>query len=156
MTTPVDIETLSATVTQLSAQFEKLSKFIAKAHPDFAKMLKGKKVRKPAGERKTNPNSGFLKPVNVEPALAEFLKIKPDEKISRVDITKAFTSYIKEHKLQDPSNGRVILPDPTMKKLLKPEEVLKDGKPLTYFSLQSVLNPLIKKDPKVEKPAEKK
>ena len=44
---------------------------------------------------------------------------------------------LREHNLQDPSNGRKIIPDGKLKKLLK----LQKNDELTYFNLQKYMSP---------------
>jgi chromatin remodeling complex protein RSC6 len=51
------------------------------------------------------------------------------------------TEYIRTHSLQDKKNGRVILPDAKLRKLLK----LTDKDSLTYFNLQKYMSPHFEK-----------
>ena len=79
--------------------------------------------------------SGFLKPVPISLAMANFTGWSPNELKSRVDVTKFLCSYIKDQNLQNPVDRRQILADPKLAKLLD----YKDGTPLTYFDMQSHL-----------------
>jgi chromatin remodeling complex protein RSC6 len=45
--------------------------------------------------------------------------------------------YVKDRHLHNPTNGREILPDETLIKLLK----IQEGDQLTYFNLQKYLSP---------------
>lgn len=96
--------------------------------------------RQRAGTRRSNTNSGFLKPVQISKDLAKFTGWDHSQLRSRVDVTKFICEYIKSHDLQDPADKRRIRVenDPSLKKLLK-YEAGKDTKPLTYYSLQSYL-----------------
>lgn len=96
--------------------------------------------RQRAGTRRSNTNSGFLKPVQISKDLAKFTGWDHGQLRSRVDVTKYICEYIKSHDLQDPADKRRIRVenDPNLKKLLK-YEAGKDTKPLTYYSLQSYL-----------------
>lgn len=89
--------------------------------------------------RRKNTNSGFLKPVQISKDLAKFTGWDQSQLRSRVDVTKYICDYIKEHNLQDPEDKRNIRvdQDANLKKLLKFEA--KDGKPLTYYRLQTYL-----------------
>jgi chromatin remodeling complex protein RSC6 len=89
--------------------------------------------------RRNNTNSGFLKPVQISKDLAKFTGWDPAQLRSRVDVTKFICNYIKEHNLQDPQDKRNIHVDKDagLKKLLRYDG--KDGKPLTYYSLQTYL-----------------
>jgi chromatin remodeling complex protein RSC6 len=99
-----------------------------------------KKLLKPtknATPRKSNPNSGILKPVKLSSDMSKFTKRGANELCTRVDVTKYICNYIKENDLQDKQNGRNINPDKKLAKLLGYEE----GKtePLTYYSMQRYL-----------------
>lgn len=89
--------------------------------------------------RRKNINSGFLKPVQISKDLAKFTGWEQSQLRSRVDVTKFICDYIKEHNLQDPEDKRNIRvdQDANLKKLLKFDG--KDGKPLTYYRLQTYL-----------------
>jgi len=98
------------------------------------------RVSRQRGTRRSNTNSGFLKPVQISKDLAKFTGWDHSQLRSRVDVTKFICEYIKNRDLQDPADKRRIRveTDPSLKKLLK-YEVGKDTKPLTYYSLQSYL-----------------
>jgi chromatin remodeling complex protein RSC6 len=51
-------------------------------------------------------------------------------------VTREINTYIKANKLQDPTNGRHIIPDAKLKTLLK----IKKGEELTYFNLQKYMS----------------
>lgn len=89
--------------------------------------------------RRNNTNSGFLKPVQISKDLAKFTGWDQNQLRSRVEVTKFICEYIKQHNLQDPEDKRKIRieNDQNLKKLLKFDA--KDGKPLTYYSLQTYL-----------------
>jgi chromatin remodeling complex protein RSC6 len=89
--------------------------------------------------RRNNTNSGFLKPVQISKDLAKFTGWDAAQPRSRVDVTKYICEYIKTNNLQDPEDKRKIRvdSDQNLKKLLKFDG--KDGKPLTYYSLQTYL-----------------
>ena len=57
--------------------------------------------------------------------------------MARTEVTREINSYIRAHKLQDPKNGRRILADAKLRKLLK----LKKDDELTYFNLQRYMSP---------------
>lgn len=78
---------------------------------------------------------GFTKPTLISDDLATFIGLEKGKEISRVEVCKMLYKYIKDHKLQDTTNGRVILPDARLARLLNIEA--KDK--LTYFNLQSFL-----------------
>merc|ERR1711890_157872 len=57
---------------------------------------------------------GILKPMNVDDILAVVIGKK---KASRAQCIGGLWAYIKKHKLQDPSNGRLFTPDQKMAKI---------------------------------------
>ena len=56
--------------------------------------------------------------------------------IARTDVTRALVSYIKQNKLEDSTNSKIISPDDKLKVLLG----LEDGSELTYFNIQKYMN----------------
>lgn len=85
--------------------------------------------------------SGFVKPAVISNELAAFLKRPAGSMMARTEVTREINGYIREHKLQDSSNGRIINPDGALSKLLK----LKKGDELTYFNLQKYMSPHFQK-----------
>ena len=81
--------------------------------------------------------SGFVKPTEISLELATFLGKPKGTEMARTEVTREINQYIREHKLQDPANGRRILPDTKLRKLLRvPTE-----DELTYFNLQRYMSP---------------
>ena len=85
--------------------------------------------------------SGFVKPTKISAELADFLAKPHGTLMARTDVTKQMTSYIRANSLQDKANGRIILPDTKLRKLLK----LTDKDSLTYFNLQKYMSPHFEK-----------
>jgi len=85
--------------------------------------------------------SGFVKPTKISAELADFLGKTHGTLMARTDVTKQMTSYIRANSLQDKANGRIILPDTKLRKLLK----LTDKDSLTYFNLQKYMSPHFEK-----------
>ncbi len=56
--------------------------------------------------------------------------------IARTDVTKAIVSYIKENKLENEANRKIIIPDNKLKFLLG----IEDGQELTFFNIQKYMN----------------
>ena len=85
--------------------------------------------------------SGFVKPTKISVELADFLTKEHGTLMARTEVTKQMTEYIRTHSLQDKTNGRKILPDAKLRKLLK----LTDKDELTYFNLQKYMSPHFEK-----------
>lgn len=82
-------------------------------------------------------SSDFVKPTDITPELAKFLGKHGTRKMSRSEVTRGINQYIREHKLQSKTNGRIISPDASLLKLLN----VKPKEELTYFNLQKYMNP---------------
>ncbi|ADX05914.1 SWIB-domain-containing protein [Organic Lake phycodnavirus 1] len=92
----------------------------------------------------TRAPSGFVKPTKISDELAVFLKKEKGSMMARTEVTKEMTAYIREKSLQDKANGRKILPDASLKKLLN----LSASDELTYFNLQKYMSPHFEKSVK--------
>jgi chromatin remodeling complex protein RSC6 len=86
--------------------------------------------------------SGFVKPTKISNDLAAFLGKEPGTLMARTDVTKQITAYIRANDLQDKTNGRLILADEKLKKLLNYDEktVTDPKQQLSYFNLQRFLS----------------
>lgn len=92
------------------------------------KRAKGKGNRQP---------SGFVKPTLVSDELASFLGKPSGCEMARTEVTREINKYIRAKNLQDPTNGRHIIPDKALSTLL----ALKPSDELTYFNLQKFMSP---------------
>lgn len=129
------LNALKATVTTLTARVKSLQKRTDKE----MKLATKKKTRRGAktADGKPRKPSGFVKPTEITSELAKFLGKSSGELMARTQVTREINQYIRQHNLQDPSNGRKINPDTKLRKLLnvpKTEE-------LTYFNLQRYMSP---------------
>ena len=109
---------------------------VRKLHKDFAKMQKErtKKKRRQNSDKKKEP-SGFAKPTPLSDAMCVFLKEPKGTEMSRTDVTRGISKYIRENDLQNPNNRRQIFPNKELRKLLAvPQE-----DELTFFNLQKYL-----------------
>ena len=120
-------------VKDLSVKFNALEKRVKRDHKVMEKKMKGrvKRVHDP-----NKPLSGFAKPGKISEDLRKFLSLGADELISRTQVTKKFTEYCKEHKLQNGKDKRIIYPDKAVMKLLRLD---KDSEELTFFNLQKYM-----------------
>lgn len=119
---------VSALRTQLRALEKKAVREVKAANK------RSKKGRKSSG---TRTPSGFVKPTQISEELANFLGKDKGTEMARTEVTKEINAYIRANKLQDPSNGRIILADAKLSKLLS----LKKDDQLTYFNLQKYMSP---------------
>ena len=80
--------------------------------------------------------SGFARPTRVTKELCEFMNKTEGTEIARTEVTRALVAYIKDQKLEDKVNSRIIMPDNKLRELLGIEE----NKELTYFTIQKYMN----------------
>ena len=80
--------------------------------------------------------NGFSKPLDVSEKLKTFLNLADGEQISRSDVTKRISAYVKENGLKHPDNGRVIVLDEKLTTLLSPPV----GEQITYLNIQKYLS----------------
>lgn len=123
------IQQLSAAVSVLKSEYKVVEKLIAR---ELKSAQKASKKKRSSGNKKP---SGFIKPTRISDELATFLGKEKGVELSRTDVSKEIKKYIDLHKLQDPANGRNILPDKKLAGLLK---LGKEDK-LSYFNLQQFL-----------------
>jgi chromatin remodeling complex protein RSC6 len=127
------LSSLVSTINALKAEYKAHEK---KWTRELKAAEKANSKRKRRGGR--NP-SGFVKPTQISDEMAAFLSEPQGTLIARTDVTSRINTYIKANKLQDPTNGRNIIPDAKLTTLLKWNA--KDNAPLSYFNLQTYLSP---------------
>jgi chromatin remodeling complex protein RSC6 len=114
-----------------------LQKQIKLLEKNIKKQMKTLRKESSKGKNKGNRKpSGFAKPSKVTNELCEFMNKKEGTEIARTEVTRALCSYIKEHKLENTENSKIIAPDDKLKTLLGIEE----GQELTYFTIQKFMN----------------
>jgi upstream activation factor subunit UAF30 len=93
---------------------------------------KRKAAKSAAGASDAKKKKGAFGVYKISPELCEFLNYPQGTVISRTNVVKLITRYVKEHDLQDPSNRRNIRCDQTLKNLLGVSVV-------TFFSINKYL-----------------
>jgi|TARA_B110000285_G_scaffold229394_1_gene294044 upstream activation factor subunit UAF30 len=126
------IQELTITLNKVKAEFKTLEKQVLKEAKTMDK-INAKRNR----NKGSRAPSGFVKPAKISEELSVFLGVPPDTMMARTDVTKLITKYVKAHSLQAQDNGRKILPDDKLNKLLKVEK----GDEVTYFNLQKYMKP---------------
>ena len=126
------LQQLSTVISAIKTEFRTLEK---KATRELKTAAKASNKRK----RKTGNRSpsGFVKPTLISDELASFLGKTTGTQMARTEVTREINAYIREHKLQDKTNGRRINADTKLSSLLK----LTSGEELTYFNLQRYMSP---------------
>lgn len=127
------LQQLGSIFTSLKADFKTLQKSVERDMKAAVKAATARKKRD-MGDR---PKSGFVKPTRISDELAKFLNKEVGTEMARTEVSKEINQYVVAHNLRDKSNGRIILPDNKLSKLLK---VGKNDE-VTYFNLQRYLKP---------------
>ena len=125
------LSALRSQLTSVTTQVRALSK---RTDRELRAAQKASRKKRKNGNRAP---SGFVKPTKISKELATFLQKPAGTEMARTEVTREINSYIRAHKLQDPANGRRILADSKLRKLLK----LTKEDELTYFNLQKYMSP---------------
>jgi chromatin remodeling complex protein RSC6 len=104
---------------------------------EFKKLIAPKENLKTVKEQAKEP-SGIMKPVLLTKEACKFFGLAKNTQMARTEVTKLLTEYIKLNNLQDPIMKKNIIPNETLKTLLK----IPNNVEITYFSLQKYLKPL--------------
>lgn len=128
---------LVSQLTVMKNQITVIQQNIKQLEKGIKKQMKGlkKEVTKTKNKGNRQP-SGFAKPSKVTKELCEFMNKAEGTEIARTEVTRALVAYIKENKLENSSNSKIINPDQKLKLLLGIEE----GQELNYFTIQKFMN----------------
>lgn len=118
-------------------QITSLQQNIKQIEKNVKKQMKGlkKQVTKTKAKGNRAP-SGFAKPSKVTKELCAFMNKTEGTEIARTEVTRALVAYIKENKLENTTNSKIIAPDEKLKVLLG----IEDGQELNYFNIQKYMN----------------
>ena len=125
-----NLESLTESVASLRSEVKNLTKLVRKIR-SFQEDPTGEKTKK------RTENNGFNRKMEVSDKLKSFLGLKPDEYISRSDVTRRINTYIKDKELKHPDNGRVIVMDASLTDLLSPP----DDVQVTFLNMQKYISP---------------
>jgi len=133
----VQFEEITDGLTKVKSQINNLQQHLKTLEKNIKKQMKSikKNVSKNKNKGIRKP-SGFAKPSKVTKELCFFMNKNEGTEIARTDVTKALIKYIKENKLENEKNSKIIKPDDKLKYLLE----IKDEEELTYFNIQKYMN----------------
>jgi len=129
----VIINSMNVLKTQITLTQQNLKQLEKNLKKQMKSLKKEVSKSKNKGNRKP---SGFAKPSKVTKELCCFMNKSEGTEIARTEVTKALVAYIKENKLENDVNSRIISPDDKLKVLLG----IEDGDELTYFNIQKYMN----------------
>lgn len=133
----IQFEQLINQLTLMKTQLTGIQQNVKLLEKSVRKQMKGlkKEVTKTKNKGNRSP-SGFAKPSKVTKELCVFMNKSEGTEIARTEVTKALVAYIKENKLENTSNSKIISPDEKLKILLG----IEDGQELNYFNIQKYMN----------------
>ena len=126
------VNALRTMSTSLAGDLKTLRKDVVRA---VKKSGRRKRTPLTAEEKANRAPSGFAKPTIISDELCSFLGKPIGTEVARTEVTKFLSLYIKEHKLQDTVNKKVIHPDAKLKALLNCSE----SDELTFFTIQKYM-----------------
>lgn len=133
----VQFEQLVTQLNQMKTQITGIQQNIKQLEKSVKKQTKGLKKEVTKSKNKGNRQpSGFARPTKVTKELCEFMNRTEGSEIARTEVTRALVAYIKENKLENTTNSKIISPDEKLKNLLG----LNDSDELTYFTIQKYMN----------------
>ncbi len=136
------VDSMKVCMHEMEKRKSKLEKMVEKM---IEKEIKEKS--KPKKEKKL---CGFAVPCLASDIICDFMGVEQGSFVSRIDTTRKLIQYIKENKLEDPSNKQILVPDSKLWTIFG-EEARNEPK-LTHFTMQKYLNKHF--DKTVKKPAE--
>ena len=99
--------------------------------PKSAPAKRAPNKKKSEDDRRGKTGTGFMKPLQLSPALAALLG---EDQMARPTVVKMLWEHIRGHQLQNPSDRREILCDQAMKKVFRVDKI-------TMFSMNKLLVP---------------
>lgn len=141
---PVELEAADSSIlvklSMFGAKLHQLTSLLSSVKTDYKQLEKMvarelKNAHKTSRRKKSSGNrqpSGFVKPTLISDELAHFLNKNVGTEMARTDVSKEINAYIRAQGLQDKANGRRIIADAKLARLLK----LGANDELTYFNLQ--------------------
>lgn len=123
---------------------KKTSKSYARERRDYDKNLarERRRAKKDPNRKKREP-SGFAVATDISDKLCDFLSVPKGTQLSRTDVTRKVTTYIREKNLQIANNRRAFKPDKALKGILGELQEVDKEKGFTYFNLQRYITPHI-------------
>lgn len=118
-----------ATVKRLRTSFTVMEKTISR----FMRQKPPKRVRRVIDG--VPRKSGLEVPRPISDGLCSFMSLDSGSEISRADVTKFISAYIRTNELQDPEARKNIIPDPAMRKLF----ALEHNEVVTFPGIQRLL-----------------
>lgn len=140
-----DLNEFKATFNEFYKRGKEIKKMVEKEMKDLKKHSRKKRTRKPDAKP-----GGFRKPVKISDQMCKFLNIEKGQKLARTEVSKKLNEYIRDQKLQNEKDRRIIEPDKKLLGLFNDEYV--DGCRLDFFTMQKYIKHHYIKDEPMETP----
>jgi len=129
---------------QMLSLMKKTFKSYQRERRDYEKNLarERRRAKKDPNRKKREP-SGFAVATDISTKLCDFLGVDHGTQLSRTDVTRKVTAYIRTKNLQVPENRRSFIPDSKLESILGPLQEVDKDKGFTYFNLQRYITPHI-------------
>tara|TARA_E500000178_G_C17016909_1_gene753478 strand:+ start:432 stop:1082 length:651 start_codon:yes stop_codon:yes gene_type:complete len=137
-------ENILDTHKQINSLMKKTFKTYQRERRDYEKNLarERRRLKKDPNRKKREP-SGFAVPTDISDTLCDFLGVTHGTQLSRTEVTRKVTAYIRNKNLQVPENRRSFVPDSKLESILGPLQEVDKEKGFTYFNLQRYITPHI-------------
>ena len=137
-------ENILDTHKQMNSLMKKTFKTYQRERRDYEKNLarERRRLKKDPNRKKREP-SGFAVPTDISDTLCDFLGVTHGTQLSRTEVTRKVTAYIRNKNLQVPENRRSFVPDSKLESILGPLQEVDKEKGFTYFNLQRYITPHI-------------
>ena len=136
-TEPIEQESFEDVFTKIANDVQEVHSLLKTVRLNFKELSKVHKYEvkmyKTMKKTKSNRLSGFNKPTEVPAPLQKLLKLSPDEKLPRTQITKLIYEYIKQNNLQSATDKRTINPNKELQKLFG----LEKNEQLSFYNIQT-------------------
>lgn len=130
-----NMDVLEKKVSELTAFCKDVQNILKVVKKEYEKLKKtSEKAEKKRSIARSTP-SGFAKPTKISDELCEFLSVAKGSELSRTEVTRHITKYVRENNLNMEENKRIILPNVQLRTLL----ACKDTDVISYFNLQKWL-----------------
>ena len=144
---PVEEVSIEAKLAEFSSKLQQALSIFSTLKADYKTLTKTveremKAARKASKKRRSTANgerkpSGFTAPTRISDELARFLNKEVGTEMARTAVSKEIHQYIQANGLARKDNGRFIVPDDKLCKILN----CKKDDEISYFNLQTYLKP---------------
>jgi len=135
------VDSMKVCMHEMEKRKSKLEKMVEK--------MVEKEIKEKSKPKKEKKLCGFAVPCLASDTICEFMGVENGSFVSRIDTTRKLIQYIKEHKLEDPSNKQILVPDAKLWSIFGEEA--RDEPKLTHFTMQKYLNKHFDKTKKEQK-----